>query len=188
MSKNQAQNRAGTEWSDEKLMELYMNGDESAFTDLYGRYAARVYGYLSRGFSSRQERDEIHQNIFLKFHQSRSHFESRYSVAQWVLVIAKTTVADHFRKMQRTVLMSNESRAQIENLPTEQSVESDFDIETLSHLSDQERVAVMMRIVDEFSYREISEKLNRSESSVRQVVSRTLRKLRLSVKAGGITS
>lgn len=188
MSKNQAQKRAGTEWSDEKLMELYMNGDESAFTDLYERYANRVYGYLSLRFSSRQERDEVHQNIFMKFHQSRSLFESRYSVAQWVFVIARTTVFDHFRKTQRMVPINDDGLAQAENLAEKQKVETDFNIEALSQLSEREREAVMMRVVDEVSYREISEKLNQSESSVRQTVSRALGKLRLSLKAGGITS
>lgn len=175
--------------SDEELMELYRkNGDESAFATLYERHAGRVYGYLSHRVPVRHERDEVHQAVFLKFHQARHLYEPEYDVLQWLFVIARTTVTDHLRKGQRAVLTVEDREdgvSRIEGIAAVLPAESDFDLETLCDLSERERSVVQMRVLDELSYQQIAEKLGQSQSNVRQLLSRALKKLRLSLEAKG---
>jgi DNA-directed RNA polymerase specialized sigma24 family protein len=57
--------------SDEDLMQPYPLGEIKAFDTLYGRYSAKVYGYLFKRLSSRALVDDIHQTTFLKLHEAR---------------------------------------------------------------------------------------------------------------------
>src|SRR3989338_5977637 len=59
------------EREDELLMVQYANGDEIAFQELYRRYRARAYGYLSRRVRNSGVADELFQKVFLKLHRSR---------------------------------------------------------------------------------------------------------------------
>ncbi len=188
--------------SDEELMELYRNqGEQDAFETLYQRHAGRVYGYLSRRIQDRSERDEIHQSVFLKFHQSRAQYDPQYSVLQWLYVIARSTTQDHLRKLQRTLVAVHDSegesdgkqRHQIENIAAEASQEAfgalgeaQVDLSALKEISDADRAVIQMRVLDEYSYEEIAKKLGRSEPAVRQMLSRALKKLRVWVEAKGV--
>ena len=53
------------------------------------------------------------------------------------------------------------------------------ELEALKGLAPDQRQAIEMRVIDELSYDEIAAKLNRSQESVRQMVSRGLKKFRL---------
>jgi len=175
-----------TTLSDEELMELYRKqGSEAAFAALYQRHSGRVYSYLSRRLASRQELDELHQAVFLKFHQSRALYDPKYPVLQWLFVIARTSLTDHLRKSERTVHTVDEPEA-IEAQPApEAEMESVTDTELLQSLPEREQLAVKMRVLEEKSYGEISAILGQSEASARQMISRALRKLKAAFQAKG---
>lgn len=43
---------------------------ESAFTELYGRYARRIHAYCSRILSDQQDAEDIFQETFIRFHNT----------------------------------------------------------------------------------------------------------------------
>ncbi|MCC7442673.1 MAG: sigma-70 family RNA polymerase sigma factor [Bdellovibrionales bacterium] len=174
--------------TDEELMERYRTeGDEAAFATLYQRHAGRVYGYLSSRLPSRQDLDEVHQAVFMKFHQSRSLYDPKYPVLQWIYVIARTSVTDHLRRAGRSVPVIDDTTAldHAEAPPAERTPENEPDLDALENLSERERKAVEWRVLDELSYAEIAARLDQTETSVRQIVSRALKKVRLSLAAKG---
>jgi RNA polymerase sigma-70 factor (ECF subfamily) len=176
--------------SDEELMHLYRaEANEQAFEELYSRHASRVYGFLARRLPVGPELDEIHQAVFLKFHQSRHLYDSKYAVLQWLFVIARTTLTDHLRKSQRAVVTSNNDeawqQAELASLEERQDSSSDSDLPSLDSLSERERNVVTLRVIDELSYEDIAARVGQTEASVRQILSRALKKLRLSVAAKG---
>ena len=74
--------------TDEELMHLYLSGEILAFEELYKRLSPRVYSYVLKKLESRQDADEIHQAVFLKFHNSRHNYDFKYTVLQWLFVIS----------------------------------------------------------------------------------------------------
>lgn len=188
MSENSTSGIFPLQLSDEELMERYRtNGDEGAFATLYDRHARRVYGYLTQRIPKREECDEVHQCVFLKFHRSRHLYDSRHSVLQWLFVIARTTLMDHFRKVQRSVLtVDDPDGLQSAKAVVPEQLERSVEFDALKLLSERERSAIHMRVLDELSYHEIARRLGHSEPSVRQMVSRALKKLRLSLASKGI--
>ena len=168
--------------SDQELMQFYLNGDSSAFNSLYKRHGSKVFSYLYRKTQGQRDlTEELHQAVFLKFHQSRLLYDSKYPVLQWLYVIARTTLLDHFRKLGRQVV--EDTDVSLENIAEprpELSQERDFS--TLGQLTEEQRKAVELRYLDDRTYAEIAEKLGKSQESVRQIVSRALRKLKGSPK------
>jgi RNA polymerase sigma factor (sigma-70 family) len=173
-----------SEISDENLMRLYQQGDSAAFEALYKRHSAQVYGYLKTRLESRVEADEIFQAVFLKFHRLRLKYDPSYPVLQWLFVISKSVLIDHFRKKQRQIqievdvplesisggLSQKQGSSALKELQAEELA--------LASLSDEQRQVIQWRVLDDLSYEQIAERMNRSEVSIRQTFSRSIRKLR----------
>lgn len=173
--------------ADEELMKNYQLGNSQAFDALYQRHARRVYGYLKRRLSRIEWVDECFQMTFSKFHRTRHLYDPNYSVEQWLFVIAKTTLMDQLRKQAREQAIQQD--IEIEDLPdglfasvpVYATVGPDLQNDThisLDALTAQQQQVVQWRAVDELSYKEIATKLNQSEDSVRQIYSRSIKKLR----------
>jgi len=171
--------------SDEELMKLYLSGETSAFEELYRRHASKVYATLSRKIDRKQVVDELHQAVFLKFHQSRHRFDYKHPVLQWLFVITRTTLIDYYRKQGRQVKETDDV------LPEQiaaQASESEPISETLAAidaLSPEQKQAIEWKYLNDLSYEEISHRLKRSQMSVRQLVSRALKHMRTSLQAKG---
>lgn len=151
-------------------MSAYQQGDASAFDELYRRYSAKVYGYLSSKIPERSIRDDIFQATFLKLHQSRARYDRSYPFAPWLFTICRNTFLDAVRKVSRTEV----------NLPTElvEEVSPAPEVLDLSSLSESQRRALELRYSEGFSFEEIATRLNTSPVNVRQLVSRALKRLR----------
>lgn len=164
--------------SDQEVMQQYLGGDSGAFDIIYRRYSSKVYGYLKKRIRSDVDRDEIFQAIWMKFHQSRQQYNSKFLLAQWVFVIARTVMLDHVRKNSRAPQF--EENENIESIPAEPETEKNIDAfyDRISDLSHEQRQIIEMRLLSEFSYQEIAEKLGRTQMNVRQIFSRALKQLR----------
>lgn len=174
--------------TDVELMKAYQGGDADAFELLYQRHSGRVYGFLRKRLQKKEEVDEVFQQIFIKFHSSRHQYDPTYSLTQWIFVMAKTVLLDHWRKVNRQL-----------DQPAEQSVEEDPRAVTLSSsyegneaqgggrqdqvpgfegLSLEQKEVIQLRVQEELDYEEIAKRIGKSQTSVRQILSRALRKLR----------
>lgn len=158
----------------EECMELYQTAEPTlaylAFERIYKSINQNVYRYLYSKTNNKEISEDIMQKVFLKFHESKHLFSHKYKVEQWVITIARNTLIDEWRK--------NSKHLKIEQ-PTSQSNES-FDDHQLN-ISTEERELLELKYVDELSYKEISEILNKSEVSLRKFVNRIVHKLKRDV-------
>lgn len=176
---------------DEELMLLYQNGDERALAELYRRYSGRIYAYLQKRLSEKDWADDVFQMVFTKLHQTRHQYNPTYRFDQWVFVMTKTILLDFWKttdvRTKRYFSQSIDSLAQKDlpiSLPPEEKT-APIPALFLAGLSADQRTAIELKFTDELSYQEIAEKLSRSEESVRQLVSRAIRKIRSQTKTSG---
>jgi RNA polymerase sigma-70 factor (ECF subfamily) len=164
--------------SDENLMRLYCSGDSIAFDELYRRHAPKVYSYLLKRLPVRQEADELHQLVFLKFHTTRQNYNPKYAVLQWLFVISKSTFLDYCRSKKRKVSeVTGLPQSQMDQV-TLKEPEPELNAPSLDHLSEEQRQILHWRVLDERSFAEIANSTSKSEATIRQTFSRILRKLR----------
>jgi RNA polymerase sigma-70 factor, ECF subfamily len=88
--------------SDEKLMVLVAaSGDERAFTELYRRYAQRLYRFFLRmlwGDNARAE--DFCQEFFLKIIEKPKSFDPARSFSTWAFSVAANMCKNEYRRRQ----------------------------------------------------------------------------------------
>jgi len=180
-----------SEKSDNELMLLYQEGNEQALEELYRRFSGRVYAYLKKRLSDKDWADDVFQQIFTKLHQTRHQYNPAYRFDQWIFVMTKTVLLDFWKttdvKTKRYFSQSIESIASVD-LPVSQPMVENPELisePVLAGLSPDQRSAIELKFIDELSYQEMASKLGRTEESVRQLVSRAIRKVRNQIKVSG---
>jgi len=155
---------------DEELMLAYREGNTSAFNELYGRYAGRVYSYLQKRVFDRTERDDLFQAIFLKLHKSRYLYDSKFQFAPWLFTICRTALLDFLKAKKPAIVHEPVKTSSIDSTLTVS--------ETVNELSERQRSAIEMRYSEGLDFSEIADRLKISSTNARQLISRAVRKLR----------
>ena len=179
---------ASPEVSDEALMVAYQQGDSAAFEQLYSRVSGRVFGYLKKRLKEPHngsgEAEEVLQQVFMKFHQSRQQYLPKFPLQAWLFTVTRTTLMDHLRKKKGEIRDRVDlSPQELEEIPTDsriadQGLSESQQTQLQQALSKEQGQIVEWRVIDELSYEEISRRLDKTESSIRKSLSRSLQKLK----------
>ena len=166
--------------SDEELMKLYQKGENMAFEVIYNRNKGRIYSYLNKRMSNDSAIDEVFQNILLKFHNSRMNYDPKYPLGKWIFTISRSELLD-FKKKRKFVYEDLKD----EHLASEvQNTIEKVDLNDVKNLSENEKSSISLRYYSEKDFLEISKLLDVSESNVRKLISRGLKKVRLKYIGG----
>ena len=146
---------------------------------VFTQYKQKIYGYLSRRGIPYGDRDDVFGEVLLKAVQQSNRYDSeKASVSTWVYIITRSVVVDYFRR-KKTELHIYAPQESLENIADEPDYESTLtDLsEQLAALPERERKIVISRFYYEMSYAEIARSMYLSEANVRQICSRSVKKL-----------
>ena len=147
--------------TDAELVLAFRQGEEEAAARLYDRHATAVQGVVYRLLGSSAELDDIVQEVFIYAFSSIQKLREPTALKGWLFGIAVGKVRGHLRKRSRLRWLSF--------LPSEQLPEpsvplSDPDAELvrhvsqlLEHLPTDERIALVMRHIEELPFDEAAE-------------------------------
>ncbi len=156
--------------TDERLVEIYAGGDNSAFDVLLSRYQQKLYSYILFLVHNEDAANDIFQETFVKaivtIQQGRYVESGKFSA--WLTRIAHNLIIDKYRQDKNANLVSNDSEefdifnnaalcdTTIEmKMITEQSL---ADVERLiKELPEAQREVVYMRFYQNLSFKEIAE-------------------------------
>ncbi len=86
----------------EDLLARVARQDVSALSELYDRYAPRVYGLMAHIFSSRDTAEEVLQEVFVRlWRESPNLSQEGRSVVAWLVVTAREAAVDRLRTMRK---------------------------------------------------------------------------------------
>jgi RNA polymerase sigma-70 factor (ECF subfamily) len=78
--------------------------DPAAFTELYLRYAKRVYRYLLAYAGDPEAAADLTQHVFVRCLEALPHYQDRgLSFSSWLFTIARNAAVDEFRHRKRLV-------------------------------------------------------------------------------------
>ena len=161
--------------SDEDLMIRYQRGDYKAFETIYTRHKEKIYSYLNRRITDKDIIDDLFQKILLKLHRSRRSYETKYPLMKWIYTICRSEMIDYFKKPRvQNVLLED-----YHWITAEPDNNELIDIEKERALTDQEKNALGLRYYEDKDFKEISKLLETTETNVRKIISRGIKKLRL---------
>src|SRR3977135_2042134 len=88
------------EVSDVELLHAVARGDEAALARLYDGYRVILFGLLVRILSSREEAEDILQDVFIQVWQRAKDFdEKRGRPFTWLVTLARSRAIDRLRQL-----------------------------------------------------------------------------------------
>ena len=157
--------------TDEALLRLYIDGNNSAFDVLLKRYESKVFAYLLYSVRSQELAEDLFQDVFIKIITTlrQKKYTEHGKFSSWVMRIAHNMVIDYFRQSKNDNTVSNDEIGfdlfDNASLGLEDSIEAQMiDRQTLKEvkglvelLPEGQREVVLMRFYQELSFKEIAD-------------------------------
>ncbi len=159
---------------DKELVERSLRGDAQAFEGLVNRYQEPVYRVVRRFLGNREDALEISQETFARAYQKLQTFDLSRKFSTWIFTVAANLARDVLRrKKRRPEVLETEM---LHSLPggerPERTASMREEAERLraavETLSEEKRMAVVLRYFEGLPIAEISE-ITRTEVSTLKV-------------------
>lgn len=140
--------------TDERLVELALDGDEEAFCVLVRKYQRRLTAFLSQLVGDVELARELSQEAFIRAWSALARFDPRYRFSTWLFRIAHNLGIDQLRRRRlQTVSLSRTDQ----NGEEVELVVPDADKDPLGHLENTSLAAELRHVIDELrpEYREL---------------------------------
>ena len=176
---------------------LAQSGDQEAIAELYEQSYNSVYQSVRAIIKDEEDALDIVQDSFIKGFQNLDKLDDPEKYQAWMKKLASNTALDYLRK-KKPILFSerlNEEGEEIDLQHTDDCLEHQPEAvmdrnETtrlingiLDTLSTEQRVAIVMHYYEQISVREIAEKLECSENTVKSRLNYGRKKIEIAVKA-----
>ena len=159
-----------TETTDVELIDAILDGSESAFQQLIGRYQDRLFGLLGRLVRDRFAVEDLAQEVFVKVFRKLHTFNQDSAFYTWMYRIAVNAATDHLERMGRrrlalvedaTVLDSGEREPEYAGSaePVLQDEMRRVTREIVQNLPEKYRTILILREYEDLSYTEMAEVL-----------------------------
>src|SRR6266478_2831835 len=84
--------------SDTEIISLVLKGDHNAYALLVERYKSYVFTLVLRFVRSREDAEEVSQDIFIKAYRSLSDLRGSAKFSTWLYTVVNTTCITFLRK------------------------------------------------------------------------------------------
>ena len=168
--------------TDERFLVEAAQRDPSCFAELYEQNFNRVYAYLAKRVSTREEAQDLTAEVFHQALAGISGFEWRGApFVAWLLGIATHTLAAHWqRNPKRQEILAED----LELAGNDASIERRAMIfQLVETLPEDQRLVIIRRFVEQRSIKEIAQEFSRSEGAIKQLQLRALRNLRTRLRS-----
>lgn len=172
------------ELSDQVLIRESRSGSTVAFERLMARYERGVFHVAFSYTGTSDNALDVTQNVFLKVHRNLDLLREESQFRTWLFRIAVNESINWLRSQKRH--LGHEElveEALVDSGPAQDDLlerveKREFLKQGLSHLGPRHRLAVVLRYFDEMSIREIAECLQCSQGMVKNILFRSLKKMR----------
>ena len=153
------------EFSDEKIIYLCRQNDLDGFNYLYTKYEKYIYRLCYYYTNSKEDSLDLLQEIYIKIYKSISSFDDKRPLIPWIKRISINTCQNYIRDNKNSITNKPSTDVDAINLQSASDVEGIVEfIDTKKALSDAIRVlpdeiksVIILRHIENLSYKEISE-------------------------------
>jgi RNA polymerase sigma-70 factor, ECF subfamily len=175
-----------------------ITGDQDSFAEIVYTFQDAVYNLCYRILGERTEAEDAAQEAFLRAYMNLARYDHARSFKTWLLTIASNHCIDRLRKRRMKFLSIDEplpanlSLASEEPLPEQVTLSNERSQrlqQLLDELAPDYRTAVVLRYWYDYSYAEIADMMETTESAIKSRLYRARQmmaeKLDSSSPAGG---
>lgn len=161
------------------LIDAIAHRDGKAFERLVKRYQNPLFSFIRRCVEDRQTAEDLTQEVFLRVYRSAGRFEPRARVSAWIFRIAYNLAVNEVKRRKRFLTFREESA----NIPEEFPEGGPFGSARLDEMKQEiaaamdelphnQRAALLLRVDEGLSYREIADVMGLSVSGVESLIYR----------------
>lgn len=183
-----------TELSEKTLREhvkAVQDGDRNAFGPIYDQYFLQVYRYYVSRVKRDEEAEELTSEAFFKALRGIESYrpEGNIPFSAWLFRIVKNLLIDHYRKQREHSELTDDMPFADQNMDSSRQANQHFSREMLNsaleELPQMQAQAISLRFFSELSNSEIALVLDKSETAVRILLSRGLKRLAVVMESAG---
>src|SRR6266550_2133233 len=183
--------RSDEDAEDVRLMRLVSGGDTGAFEQLVERHQTLVAGTVARMLGSNSDVEDIAQQVFIRVWKSASRYVPRAKFTTWLLKITRNLVFNELRRAKRRAHAPLQTEPNVEEMqlkdegnPSPDASLLELELQeaiekAIGELPETQRMALVLRRYEEFSYEQIADILNLSVPAVKSVLFRARTELRV---------
>ncbi len=173
-----------TDYTDNELISLYLQTqDTNLFTQLYRRYANKVFAKCISMLADEGMARDATQDIFIKVTLNLSRFSEQSSFSTWIYSITYNFCIDIIRKKKKINILYTEDVSKVSNereVDIPDSVLLEMKQERLEKVMELlppgDKAILLMKYIDELQIKDIAEILNKTESAIKMQIMRAKQK------------
>ncbi len=164
--------------SDEQLVSLISKQqDHKAFEIIYDRYHQRVFTYFLRSTRNREVSEDLLQELFSSLWLKAERFDPKYEFRPWFYSIGSNLMRKHFRS--KVLDLEGNPIEEIDQETPEKILSEIEKTEEIRKLNDQLpehlREVFWLRIIEEFSVRDVAKIVQIPEGTVKSRLSKAIK-------------
>jgi RNA polymerase sigma-70 factor (ECF subfamily) len=185
---------------DIKLMLEVKAGNRESFNRLVDKYSRQIINYIYRFSGSRQDAEDLAQEVFMKVYNAASAYVPSAKFTTWIYRIASNVSIDYLRRKKHGATTDSlDERLENEDGSAEKQVADDKQASpekeavgretadninrALASLPENQRAAIILKIYEERSYADIASVLGVSVASVESLIFRARQALQIKLKS-----
>ena len=162
--------------SDERLIALTRRGNHAAFEVLCSRYQTRLLAFCRHMLSSREDAEDVLQEVFAAAYNAVLADEREINVRPWLYRIARNRSLNHLRRDRPIGVDTMDVHFADSGLTTTDKVmrRENFRelIADVQELPETQRTALLLREIDALSYEQIAHAMETTVPSVKSLLVR----------------
>lgn len=171
----------------------FQEGNKASFEALMRKYFPRLLNFIYRYVGSREAAEDLAQEVFIRVYKSGANYQPKSKFQTWIFTIARNLSLNELRRNKyKTVSLDaplysdeGEMKRQVEDMkkvgPSQNMLckEREGAVKAaINDLPESQRVAVLLRRYEQFSYEEIARTMNISAKAVKSLLSRAKENLK----------
>ena len=150
--------------------------------DIFARYVDPVHRFIYSRVGNREDAEDLTSEVFLKATRLLDQQRPEASIAQWLFTVARTVLADHWRRYYRSgaILPLDEGRAgeipESDDQPEPSEGSAQLVGQILGALSERYRRVLELRFLQSYSINETAAELGLTPENVKVIQHRALAK------------
>ena len=166
----------------DELIERCLAGDERAWEQIVAQHRRRVFNVAYKFVGRHDLAEDLTQDIFLKIFRALDTFDRRANFQTWLISVSRNLCIDHYRSVRKERELVDRNVDAEDVAPVSREPDAFAALErgdrrallrgALEELPETLRTAVVMRDIQEQSYRDIARALDLPEGTVKSRINR----------------
>ncbi|HHX50151.1 MAG TPA: sigma-70 family RNA polymerase sigma factor [Clostridia bacterium] len=156
-------------YSDEVLVQKCLDGDRSAFEEIVRRYQKQIYSLAYRLTNHLEDAQDLAQEVFIKLYQVLEKYDAQRPFFPWMYKVATNVCYTSLRRRPANevplekVIEFGPIVPQSQHQPEERYETKEVQLlvqQAIAELPEKYRIPLVLRYLEEFSYRQIAEAMD----------------------------